>query len=62
MDQEAGAEQRHRHAGDDLDDDLTHELIEFAYARYGMAYCSKTQTPALLCNCLRLATWAIISS
>ncbi len=34
-DQEAGTEQRNRQTGHDLDDYLTHELIEFAYARYG---------------------------
>lgn len=37
-DQEAGAEQCDRQAGHDLDDYLTHELIEFAYARYGPAW------------------------
>ena len=37
-DQEADAEQRDRQAGHDLDNRLIHELIEFAYVRYGTAW------------------------
>ena len=42
-DQEAGAEQRDQQAGHDLDDYLIHELIEFGYVRYGMAWRSFTR-------------------
>jgi len=37
-DQEASAEQRDRQAGHDLDNDLTHELIDFANRRHGLRW------------------------
>ena len=37
-DQVGDTEQRDRQAGNDLDNRLVHELIEFAYERYGMAW------------------------
>lgn len=37
-DQAAGVEQRDRQAGHDLDNDLTHELIDFANRRYGVRW------------------------
>ena len=59
-DQEAGAEQRDRRAGHDLDGHLTHELIEFAYARYGPAWRRFTRDFVDVQETLQLAIpWSI---
>ena len=59
-DQEAGTEQRDRQAGHDLDSRLTHELIEFAFVRYGMAWRRFTQDFSDVEETLQLAIpWSV---
>jgi hypothetical protein len=59
-DQEAGAKHRDRQAGHDLDNRLIHELTEFAFVRYGMAWRQFTRDFVDVEETLQLAVpWSV---